>query len=204
MNKRKAVIILLVTVLLVSAFAASKNVLSSRVNLISPSHRTSPLQDHSVPDHVVYGFLFRKVEFLNKRAKKLQSEGRIKGADTLPLQQEANLTQKQIRILNEIASACEQEVKQQDGKARTVIEAFRAQFPDRIVPKGVTPLPPPELKTMWEERNAMILRARDRLRIALGEQEFYRLDQYAKFRFGADEKYKKHRLENTIPAPQRP
>jgi hypothetical protein len=39
---------------------------------------------------------------------------------------------------------------------------------------------------MWEERNAMILRARDQLRAAFGEEEFARFDNYAKFHYGAN------------------
>jgi len=37
---------------------------------------------------------------------------------------------------------------------------------------------------MWEERIAMILRARDQLRATLGEEEFARFDNRAKFYYG--------------------
>jgi hypothetical protein len=39
---------------------------------------------------------------------------------------------------------------------------------------------------MWEERNAMILRARDQLRAVFGEEEFARFDNYAKFHYGTN------------------
>jgi hypothetical protein len=38
--------------------------------------------------------------------------------------------------------------------------------------------PPAELKTMQEERNAMYLRARDRIRATIGEEDFRRLDEF--------------------------
>ncbi len=129
-----------------------------------------------VPDHVIYGFSFRKVTLM---------QSRFAQTPYFPLQREANLTQEQARVLSEIASACMQEVQQKDERARVISGAFRAQFPGGIVPSGVTlPPPPPQLRVVWEERNASILRARDRLRAAFGEQAFARFDNYARFRFG--------------------
>lgn len=109
----------------------------------------------------------------------------------MPLQREAALSEKQALALQDIASACMQEVARQDDKARAIIGAYKSQFPGHKIPEGVTPPPPPpELKTMWEERNAMVLKARDRLRAALGGEEFYRFDQYVKFQYGADDAHR--------------
>ena len=187
MNKKRIIFTLCVVALLVSAFAASRNASST------PARPTSPLQPetshaaHTVPEHVVYAFWFGKVNALNQRTRELQAQGRIGRTSYLPVQHEAGLTQAQARALSEIAAACMQEVTQKDERARIIIEAFRAQFPERRIPAGVTPPPPPpELRTMWEERNTIILRARDRLRAAFGEEAFTRFDNYAKFRYGTN------------------
>jgi len=39
---------------------------------------------------------------------------------------------------------------------------------------------------MWEERSAIILRARDQLRSVFGEEGFARFDNYAKFHYGTN------------------
>jgi hypothetical protein len=100
------------------------------------------------------------------------------------MQKEASLSVAESMALEAIASACQREVNRQDERARIIIQAFRSKFPEGKVPEGTTlPPPPPELIAMQEERNAIILRARDQLRVALGEASFASLDNYVKFRY---------------------
>jgi len=147
----------------------------------------------------VYGFVFRKVSMITNKTKELRALGQIGQKPYFALQKDADLSDAQANILESIASACEQEVERQDEKAKVIIEAFRSQFPEGKIPKGVAlPPPPPELKLMWEERNAMILLARDRLRAAFGEQEFHRFDQHAKFDFGTNDEYLQRRKSNNL------
>ena len=183
MNKKRILIIICAVALLGSALTVSRNASSERTSHNSTAQHTAQQAAYTVPDHVVYGFLFRYVARNNERIA--QRHGRQ--TPYLSLQREANLTQGQARALSEIAATCEQEVSQQDARARVIISAFRAQFPNGIIPRGTAPPPPPaELQTMWEERNAIILRARDRLRAAFGEEAFARLDDFAKFRYGTN------------------
>lgn len=192
MIKKRILVAGCVAVVLVSAVSIRMNTLSKHT-----PHGYAPLstqEESGVPDHVVYGFIFRKVSLIANKTKELRALGRIGSKPYFALQKEADLSEAQAKILEATAAACEQEVKRQDEKAQVMIERFRAQFPDGKIPRGVTlPPPPPELKFMWEERNAMILRARDRLRAAFGEQEFHRFDQHVKFDFGSNDQYLKRR-----------
>lgn len=140
----------------------------------------------TVPDEVVYGILFDKVVRLREKTQELQTQNRIGLKAYFPVQREANLTVPQATALEAIAFACHQQVRQQDEKAKRIVEAFRAQFPEGRVPASGAPAPPPELRAMWRERNAIILRARDQLRTAFGTAEFSRLDDYLKFKYGAN------------------
>src|SRR6266850_4641496 len=104
------------------------------------------------------------------------------GKDTTALrsffQHKANLSEFQARILDTVAAECVRQVDAQDARAQQIISAFRLRFPPGKLPKGVKlPPPPPELTQMQNERDAMILSARDRLRIALGEDEFQRFER---------------------------
>jgi hypothetical protein len=144
-----------------------------------PTH-PSPRTDTPVPEYVVYNFLFRGITTYKKRA---EEKGHPQ-ARNRSFQKEAGLTDDQYGKLDEIAAATLQEVDRQDARAKEIISAFRARYPGGVVPRGEKlPEPPPELLAMQEERNAMLLRGRDRLRAALGEQMFAHFHEFALKRF---------------------
>lgn len=140
---------------------------------------------YEVPEHVAYRHLFHHAYLMSEKADKEERQGKSEAASTLRsiFKSEAELNDEQARIFNEVAAECEREVKEQDKKAKVIIDAFRAQYPGGEVPNG-EPLPPPspELAQMQLERNAIILRFRDRLRAALGEEEFSRFKRFVKER----------------------
>jgi LAS superfamily LD-carboxypeptidase LdcB len=95
---------------------------------------------------------------------------------------QAELSDEQARSLNEIAADCEREVAALDAKAKAIIDARRALYTAGALPKS-QPLPPsPELQALQRERNAAILRARDRLRSSLDEQAWARLEVFVNSR----------------------
>jgi hypothetical protein len=143
--------------------------------------RGRPAPPAGVPEHVAYEFLFRRSVFFRERAA---SAGKPQAVDPTP-GREAGLRDEHARALDKIAAACLEEVKAQDERARVVINSYRARYPGRVVPPGQSlPPPPPELEAMQRERDAMLLRGRDRLREALGEKEFARLSEFVMRRFG--------------------
>jgi hypothetical protein len=149
-----------------------------------PAQATSPRPQASViPDSVLYKHLFRHVAAFKKQAEQAVQQGKDGTPMRAFFKHKAQLTDEQARILEEIADDCDREVRLQDAKAKTVIDAYKAQYPGGKVPHGETPKPPPaELKAMTQERNAIILRARDRLRASFGEAEFRRFDGFVKLR----------------------
>jgi hypothetical protein len=186
MHNKRILIVLFTAVLTASASSVGLNSVSNATRKVLPSHAHDSERSNVVPDHVVYGFLFHKMELLRQKTKELQAEGRIGQKPYFILKREAGLSEEQSIALEAIALACLQRVKQQDNKAKAIIAAFRSRFPDGRVPADGPPPPPPELKIMWDERNAMILRARDQLRATFGEAEFARFDNYVKFYHGAN------------------
>ena len=160
--------------------ATTKRHLAAEIHSHSrPASETSP----SVAEHIVYGFLFRNVARNNERNLELQAKGAV-SRKYFAFKRELGFTAEQSRVLTEIASDCEFQVRQQDRNAQLIIAKFRAELPKTKQPQA--PPPPPQLKTMWEERNAIILRARDRLHAELGDETFERLDNFAKFRYGTN------------------
>lgn len=133
-----------------------------------------------VPDQVIYRTLFHTIFLLNQEASKAERVGQANAALAFrrAFKQDAELSDEQTVILNGIAAECEQAVRAVDAKARMIIEARRANYPDGKLRVGQQPLPPsPELAALQQERDMLILRYRDRLREAFGESEWQRFEQ---------------------------
>lgn len=131
----------------------------------------------SPPPQVVYSALFHHVVAVRQQAEAEELQGRDARSLRSIFREKADLSEVQAHLLDGIATDCVREVAAQDARAQVIISAFKARFPPGRLPLGVKlPPPPPELTQMQEERNAMILRARDRLRLSLGEDEFQRFE----------------------------
>lgn len=180
MSIRFTSILSCIVVLLLGTFIIAHNSSSNVTHKDFAKLRGAPQPTPEPLDHAAYDFLFRNIVRLREKTSELQAQGRIARKDYYPLKKDVGLSDDHSAALEAIAFACQQQVAQQDAKAKVVIAAFQSRFPGGKVPEGGSPPPPPELKSMWEERRAIVLRARDQLRLALGEDEFMRLDRYAK------------------------
>lgn len=186
MHNKRILILLCAAVLIASTLSVGLNSVSKATREVLPSPVHDSERTHVVPDHVAYAALFHKIARLREKTRELQAQGRISQKPYFILDKEAGLSEGQSMALEAIAVACWQQVEQQDKKAKAIIAAFQSQFPNGRVPAEGAPSPPPELKRMWDERNAIILRARDQVRGAFGETEFARVDNHIKFYYGAN------------------
>jgi len=142
-------------------------------------------QSGSLPEHVPYMFLFDQHGSNLRKAAELELQGKDSTFFRTMFKNQLGLSDDESAVFDGVTQACEQELTQQDVKAQAVISKFKAQYPGGVVPPGQTLLPPPELTTLQQERNAIILKARDRLRAAFGEGEFTRFDSYIMGRFAS-------------------
>lgn len=123
-----------------------------------------------IPDHIPYEFLFRRIKFFQDKRMPPQQL-------SLLLQKELEINAVEAESLIQIAIACLDEVKQQDERAQKVIKGIRARYPGGRIRHGQEPsLVSPELATMQQERNDMILRARTSLQSHFGRGKFLRFD----------------------------
>lgn len=132
-----------------------------------------------IPQHVVYRELFRHFVFLKEKA----AEKEQGGADGSSLRgfykRKARLDEKQAEALDRIATETDDAVMKLDERGKKITDKIRAQYPEGKLARGQQPPPfPEELKAMQKQRNELILRGRERLREALGAQEFQRFDGY--------------------------
>jgi hypothetical protein len=154
----------------------------SAKNNFSVAHSTLIAQQghaYDIPEAPLYSIFFHYVVDVKKHADELKLSGKDDSFMRSYFQREARLDDRQARALDDISSEVLREVEQQDRKALAVIERFSTQFPGGKVPKGMTlPPPPPELQVMQQERDAMLLKGRDRLRAILGEGGFKNLENF--------------------------
>jgi hypothetical protein len=145
----------------------------------TPQGPNTPPPNGVIPQFVVYRQLFRHLIVLDEQASEKERKGDDGSWLRSHYKRQAHLNDDQEAVLKRIARACEQEVSAKDRQAKELIDAAKAAFPGGRIPQGQTPPPlPPELKTLQEERNAIVLRAREQLRAELGEGEFARFDQF--------------------------
>ena len=149
-------------------------------NLQGPNTATAVLPEQGqkgvIAEHTVYRMLFHHAFIFNQEADKAERRGNGASAHAVrtAFGRDAGLGDEQVKALSELAAECEREVQEQDAKAKMIIDARRAQHQQtgQILP------PSPELEAMQRERNAIILRYRDRLRAAFGEQECGRFQEF--------------------------
>lgn len=168
-----------------SAPPAGKNSLNSlpaRQQEVSPEHAAKAQgQGADIPEGVVYGILFRQLTALKRAAVKLERQGKDGSALRGHLKKKAKLTDERAEMLDRIALETEREVTQIDKEARKIIDGIRVLHPKGMLKDGEPlPLPPPELTALKEQRNNIILQARERLRLELGDAEFQRFDALIK------------------------
>lgn len=134
-----------------------------------------------IPDTVTYRQLFRHVDFVKKKAEEKEKNGEDGSSLRSFYKRQAKLNDKQARDLEDIAAEVNAAVEKLDKKAKKLVDEFRAQHPGGKLKEGeVPPAPPVELGLLQEERNNTVLQAREKLRLALGEQEFQRFSEYVK------------------------
>jgi hypothetical protein len=182
MNKKLFIFCLATTIGVAIVFAKRTTSQDSSSSSATPVTQ----QTIALPEHVPYMVLFSHHYSNLQKADELAQQGKDDNQYRLMFRRRAGLSDTQAQILDQVTRDCKQELARQDAKAQAVIAEFRKQYPVGTLPEGVTlPPPPPELTQLQQERDAIILRARDRLHAAFGDEEFARFDSFVQSRIGA-------------------
>lgn len=130
----------------------------------SPADKSAKEGEKGISEHLFYEQVFTLLHAL----------GNVRD-----YKEQAKLTDKDSRALERITNECLRQVEEQDARARVIIANFRARA-EKLKPGETLPPPPPELKDLQDKRDAIILRHREKLRAAFGDDKFAKFDEAAR------------------------
>ncbi|MGH9769288.1 MAG: hypothetical protein ACREAB_17830 [Blastocatellia bacterium] len=164
----------------ISILVIAATVYGKRGQEIRPAPKRKPVSAaEPVPEQIVYSSFFHLVVNVKQQADETRSSGKNAASLDSYFQKHIGLDNDQARLLNDIADQCVAGVAVKDELAQRIIINFRSKFPNGRVPKGTKlPPPPPELAGLQQERNAIILKARDNLLASLGESGTNKVKNY--------------------------
>jgi hypothetical protein len=138
-------------------------------------------QAQAIPEFEIYRQMFHHHVTLKQKADELERQGKDGRFLREFYRRQANLSDDEAGAFDAIAADCEKRVAQQDAKAKAIVDAALAQNGNGKLAKDArAPEPPPELGSLWDERNAIIIRAKYALQAAFGDSEFARFENYVK------------------------
>jgi hypothetical protein len=173
MNKKRIVVLILSLMILGSG----------TLMIVRQGMSKRALKRPDIPDQVVYKHLFHHALVLKKKAEQAEKEGKDGSNFRTHFKRQASLSDEEAQTLDRIAAQWDQEMAPIEARAQALIRVYQAQFPGGQLPHGQKPPPPPaELRSLTEQRDAAVLRGRDRLKTAFGEREFERFHGFAKER----------------------
>jgi len=173
-KKRTAIVLIISAAVVLGAIALGRQGRTSQ---------NPKLARPDIPDQVVYKHIFHHAVALKKKAEDAERDGKDGTQFRTHFKRQAQLNDAQAQTLDDIAAECDREIKQLEVRAKVLVQVYKAQYPGGQVPHGQLPKPPPsELRTLTEQRDAVVLRGRDRLKAAFGDSEFNRFSTFVKER----------------------
>jgi hypothetical protein len=141
------------------------------------SGELSGQQTVTPPEQVIYGLLFREVAAFKKEARDREARGQDASFLRKHHKEHLKLNDDEDAALARIAEETDADVRKTDKEARKLIDKERARHPEGKLKEGeALPAPPEALGTLQRQRDARVLKGRDDLRAAVGEEAFKRLD----------------------------
>lgn len=140
-------------------------------------------EDQVVPQHVVYGQMFRHIKELKRNADQEDRQGKDGSHFRTLYKRMAKLEDHQAAVLDQIAAETQAEVEKLNERAKKIIDEHRARHPEGKLAQGeLPPAPPAELKLLADARRDLILQARERIRSAFGVEPFQKFDEFVQQR----------------------
>lgn len=146
-----------------------------------PGAAQQPKAALQLSDMQFYEVFFRRVAFLQERARKREEKGEDGTKLRTFVAARLGLDLSENQITHQVAFDCLEEIGRLDAQAQEIIQQERAKFPGgRSTAISGRPAPPPILASLQVERDNALLRARETLKNAFGEPRFAFFDMLVK------------------------
>lgn len=145
-----------------------------------PARPVPPPGVERVPTPVLYRAFFGHVEFLEKSADQLESQGQDGSELRNYYKDSLDLSDRDVALLKQHAARAQAERRRITQRINDVVEEGRARF---------APEPPQELFDLFEEKDAAALSEIAILAAALGNEEYQKVDQYIRRDFAKNVTY---------------
>lgn len=127
-------------------------------------------------DTIAYRTLFRRAILYQKLADEADASHAPKPQLRRILAARFDLNDADSASLGRLSSQYQAEIEPIHQKITKAIKSFRARFPSGVIPRGADKTPPPELKELQSQEDAVTLRYRDLLRTSMHEEDFQKVN----------------------------
>ncbi len=135
--------------------------------------------DGSVPDSIVYGYLFRSILMFREKAAEEEKQGRLGTGYTKAIQASLKLDDATAKALDDAATSWDTKKKEMETKAEALLNKTGGVKPvaNEDEAQIMTASPDTELQLAYEQINDSVLDTRESLRESLGQQAFETLEK---------------------------
>jgi hypothetical protein len=165
-----------ITTILILTVVATTLAFGSQLQIAKNLFGFEPQTEAQLPAHVLYDRFFRMAVSLKRKAEAEKANTEKSAGAAKYFKNRANLNDSEDQILQNLADEYVRELIPIDSQARAIIVQTRQKFPNGIVPRDQPP--PPGLVHLQEQRDALALRYRDRLKESLGAEGFDKFDKF--------------------------
>lgn len=193
---RKLLIIVVCLLTVGTFFIANKNYLIE-VSRASPSPTPAPrfyANTKPMPVELAYWVLFQEVQSLKEKDAEFRSQGETSEFKSSFYSERLGLEASQFSAVDSAAIECLTNLQPIDQRAREIVDQYRSAYPGGELKKKTTtsssknvsgfpdalyerlPPPPAELTQLQNQKNQIILNAKQKIKQSLGQNEFSEFD----------------------------
>lgn len=201
-NMKYMLIAVVCLITLLGFIGIGKNTITEVIRA-SPSPTPTPTKNFyattkPMPEELMYWMLFEQISALKAKDAEMLTEGQNSSFKNSFYEENMKLQPSQFSAVDTAVTTFFSEIQPIDQQARQVINQYRSQYPNGELKKAENtdsskfssgrykspveklPPPPPQLQQLQNQKNQIILNAKERIRQSLGASSFAEFDAAVK------------------------
>ena len=191
--------ITVVCLLTIGTFFVANKDYFAEVGQASPSPTPAPRfygNTKPMPVELAYWVLFQEIQSLKEKDAEFRSQGETSEFKSSFYAERLGLEESQFNVIDSAATECLTNLQPVDQRAREIVNEYRSAYPSGELKKKTTtsssinvsgfpdpvyeklPPPPVELTQLQNQKNQIILNAKQKIKQSLGQNEFSEFDTF--------------------------